>query len=60
MIDVLALRRCQCQLEAGVVLPPSLVPTLIFCFMLTASVHSDGVILRDDFDSSVALDYTLW
>ena len=34
--------------------------TLIFCLVLTASVHSDGVILRDDFDSSEALDYTVW
>lgn len=62
MIDVLTWRRCPSrQLEAGaVLLPPCLVPTLIFCFLLTASVHSDGVILRDDFDSSVALDYTVW
>ena len=27
---------------------------------VVAMVHSDGVILRDDFDSSRSLDYTIW
>ncbi|XP_033646479.1 reelin-like isoform X1 [Asterias rubens] len=47
--DALSLQLC----ERGMATPPPFRPQL-------ASVHSDGVILRDDFDSSVALDYTLW
>ncbi|XP_071486224.1 reelin-like [Diadema antillarum] len=47
--DLMALQLC----EAGKPTPSPFRPQL-------AMIHSDGVILRDDFDSSAALDYTIW
>ncbi|XP_038061332.1 reelin-like [Patiria miniata] len=47
--DALALQLCERGMPTSAPFRPQL-----------ASVHSDGVILRDDFDSSDALDYTVW
>ncbi|XP_022095907.1 reelin-like [Acanthaster planci] len=47
--DALALQLCERGMPSSEPFRPQL-----------ASVHSDGVILRDDFDSSEALDYTVW
>ncbi|XP_041459310.1 reelin-like [Lytechinus variegatus] len=47
--DVMALQLC----ETGMPTPSPFRPQL-------AMIHSDGVILRDDFDSSPELDYTIW